>query len=115
MASAVKSGAVLFHSGSADLTASSLPTLKRIALAFRDCQGMKLRVEGHTDDSGPVDMNQKLSEARAKSVVGYLNLRGVDVSRLSASGFGMSRPEVPNSSAANKARNRRIEFTVEAL
>lgn len=115
VAEAVKSGPVLFHSGSADLTASSLPPLKRIAKAFRNCQGVTLRIEGHTDDKGSADLNQKLSEARARSVVGYLTLRGVDAAHLSSAGYGMSKPLVPNTTEQNRSLNRRIEFAVDKL
>ena len=110
---AVKSGVVLFRSGRADLTPESLGTLKRIATAFKGCAGTKLHVDGHTDDTGSADFNARLSLARAKTVANYLLTRNIELARLIPAGFGFSRPVAPNTTAANKALNRRIEFTVE--
>ena len=110
---AVKSGVVLFRSGRADLTPESLGTLKRIAAAFKGCQGTKLRIDGHTDNSGNADFNSRLSLARAKTVANYMLTRDIELARLIPAGFGFSRPVAPNDTAANKALNRRIEFTVE--
>ncbi|MCB2103743.1 MAG: OmpA family protein, partial [Rhodobacteraceae bacterium] len=56
--------------------------------------------------------NQSLSEKRARSVVDYLVRRGVDARRLFSAGFGEDKPMVPNDSAFNKGRNRRIEFSL---
>ena len=115
VADAVKSGTVLFKSAKADLKSTSLPTLDAIAAAFKSCPDARLRIEGHTDNSGLADMNQKLSEARAQAVSSFLVGKGIEANRISAAGFGLSRPLVPNSTPANKARNRRIEFIVDAL
>ena len=115
VATAVKSGQVLFHSASADLKGSSIATLNRIAAAFQSCPQSRLRVEGHTDNSGLAEMNQKLSDARAQAVMTYLASKGIDASRISAVGFGATRPVAPNVGAANKMMNRRIEFIVDAL
>ena len=112
---AVASGVVHFHSARAELTAESLGTLQRVAGAFQSCPGLRLRIEGHTDDTGGAEMNMELSEARAKAVASYLMSKGVDAARLTPAGFGMTRPLAPNSSAANKALNRRIEFIVDKL
>ena len=112
---AVASGVVHFHSARAELTGESLGTLQRVAGAFQSCPGLRLRIEGHTDDTGGAEMNMELSEARAKAVASYLMSKGVDAARLTPAGFGMTRPLAPNSSAANKALNRRIEFIVDKL
>ena len=115
VADAAKSGVVLFRSGRADLTASSMPMLKRVVRAFKDCPGMRLRIEGHTDDTGGAEMNLRLSKARAQSVANYLVLRGIDPGRVVSTGYGMSQPVAPNSTAVNKALNRRIEFKVDKM
>jgi len=70
----------------------------------------KLRIEGHTDNSGGDDHNMKLSQARADSVVEWLAKNGVDKSRLEAKGWGEHHHLVENNSAANKEQNRRVEF-----
>jgi outer membrane protein OmpA-like peptidoglycan-associated protein len=69
-------------------------------------------VEGHTDNTGTDKVNQKLSQDRADSVKAYLVQAGVASSRLDATGFGASKPLVPNVGARNKARNRRVVFTI---
>lgn len=75
----------------------------------------KLRVEGHTDNSGTPVHNLKLSQDRADSVVKYLVSKGIDANRLVGVGYGMTRPVAPNDTPANKALNRRTEFHVQEL
>jgi outer membrane protein OmpA-like peptidoglycan-associated protein len=71
-----------------------------------------LSIEGHTDDVGPAKKNFELSSARALAVRSYLGAHGVDASRLRSMGYGVSKPLVPNRSAASRARNRRVEFRI---
>jgi OOP family OmpA-OmpF porin len=74
---------------------------------------VRVRIDGHTDSDGSAAYNQRLSEERAKTVRDYLvNERGIEASRIEVKGFGESQPIAPNDSAANKARNRRVEITV---
>jgi len=113
VSTAVQSGPVRFETSSAKLTRASAATLDSVARAFKSCATGKLKVEGHTDDRGAADYNLKLSEARARSVVAYLTARGIDGARVASDGFGFAKPLVPNSSAANMAKNRRIDFIVE--
>jgi OOP family OmpA-OmpF porin len=73
-------------------------------------------IEGHTDSTGTDEYNQGLSERRATAVMNRLiNTHGISPSRLSAVGYGESRPVVPNTTSENRARNRRImaEVSVE--
>jgi OOP family OmpA-OmpF porin len=73
---------------------------------------MSVAIEGHADSTGPDAYNQKLSERRAKAVMAYLvNTVGIDPSRLTAVGYGESRPAYPNDTPENQAKNRRVEFT----
>ena len=113
VATAVKSGLVLFNSARATLKSGSIGTLNRIAAAFLACRDKALRIEGHTDSTGNSDMNQKLSEARAQTVAQYLVSKGIETGRVTSAGFGQARPVAPNDTAANKALNRRIEFIVQ--
>jgi uncharacterized protein (TIGR03382 family) len=71
-----------------------------------------VRVEGHTDDRGAADANLALSQARAKAVVEYLIAKGIVAGRLEAEGIGEARPLVTNDTAANRARNRRVELVI---
>jgi len=71
---------------------------------------LKLRVEGHTDNQGNAAANQALSEKRAQAVMGWLVANGVDSSRLSAKGFGQSKPLADNGTEDGRAKNRRVEL-----
>lgn len=70
----------------------------------------KLDIEGHTDSDGEEAANNSLSDKRAKSIAQYLENKGVNMARLSARGYGESRPIVPNDIPENKEKNRRVEF-----
>ncbi len=71
---------------------------------------MKGIIEGHTDNVGSEDVNQKLSERRAAAIKRYLIQNfGISPDRLQAEGYGMSRPVVDNDTARGRSKNRRIE------
>ena len=75
--------------------------------------GARVRIEGHTDSTGPEAYNQGLSERRANSVRSYLVSHGVDASRLTTVGYGESRPLADNGTREGRALNRRVELQVE--
>lgn len=75
----------------------------------------KLRIEGHTDNSGAAAHNKQLSQERADAVAKYLADHGTDKTRLTTVGFGDTKPEVANDTKENKAKNRRTEFHVDEL
>ena len=75
----------------------------------------KLRIEGHTDDVGGKDHNQKLSQDRAQAVVDWLGRSGVDRSRLDSRGWGEDHPVSKNDTAPNREQNRRVEFKLWEL
>lgn len=110
--SAAKEGIINFERAKADLARESLPTLNKLAQVARDCPQIKIEIEGHTDAEGTPERNQRLSDRRARAVVDYLVRAGVDAGKLVAVGYGETRPVAPNDTAENRARNRRIEFTV---
>ena len=103
---------IYFDSGSANIKAESFPILDVIAETLLANEGVNVRIVGHTDSDGSTSYNQGLSERRAQSVYQYLVNKGVPASRLSTAGYGEERPAVPNTSSANKAQNRRIEFEI---
>lgn len=107
-----KTGAIHFKTGSAELDDKSVPLLNSVADITGRCPAVSIDVAGHTDNVGNKNANQRLSEQRARSVVDYLTGKGIDAGRIQSAGFGDTRPLVPNDSEANRAKNRRIEFTV---
>lgn len=112
MSEAAAAGTIRFEFGSADLDAESAPTLDRLAEIAKGCPTFRIEVRGHSDSIGSEERNQQISEARARVVADYLSRAGVDAARLHATGYGSTRPVVPNASATDRAMNRRIEFSV---
>jgi outer membrane protein OmpA-like peptidoglycan-associated protein len=103
---------IYFARGSSRLESRSAPLLDSIIKIVNRCPELTIRVDGHTDSDGSEDLNQVLSEARARSVRAYLVEAGADGGRVDAIGFGEAVPIVANDTADNKQRNRRIEFSV---
>ncbi len=77
--------------------------------------GLKIEIQGHTDNTGSEEKNRALSEARAKSVYSYLIEKGIDAERLSYKGYASSKPIADNTSEAGRSKNRRTEFVVTAI
>jgi chemotaxis protein MotB len=113
----VVSDKVLFDLGRADLKPEGRQVLDGLAVALRDLPN-DLAIEGHTDNrplnhGALFDSNWELSTARATSVLRYfVDQLGIPAARVSASGYADQRPLVPNDSAENQARNRRVEIVV---
>jgi len=100
-----------FDTGKATIKPESKPLLDEIGKLLNNNPELKLSIEGHTDNVGNKDANQKLSEARAASVKDYLvKNSGVNASRLSTKGFGDTKPVADNGTDAGKAQNRRVEL-----
>ncbi|MFD0594241.1 OmpA family protein [Catellatospora coxensis] len=108
----VKLPAVTFLDNSTTLTAAGRAALGQAARILTANPQVKVRIEGHTDSNGTAADNLALSRARAKTVLDYLVKQGVAADRLTAQGYGESRPARPNTSEANQAVNRRVEFIV---
>ena len=102
---------VNFDTDSAKLKAESTTILDQ-AVEVLNQQAVAVRVEGHADSRGSDAYNQSLSDKRARSVMDYLVSKGVDAARLSSAGYGESKPVVANDSAANMAKNRRVDLVV---
>ena len=71
---------------------------------------VKIEIQGHTDNKGKEAVNRKLSEDRAKAVVGYLAIKGVKMNRMRAVGYGSNLPIADNSTEEGRELNRRIEM-----
>ena len=74
-----------------------------------------IRIEGHTDAIGEEEYNIELSQKRAEQVMKFLQEQGIDPLRMSAQGFGESRPIGSNRTDQGRAKNRRVEFHVEDI
>ena len=110
---ATVSGTLNFETASAALDPESLDLLEDVATVLRANPSAVLIVEGHTDNEGRDDSNLALSQARAEAVVTYLGSLGIDETRLTAIGYGETRPIAENGTLIGRAQNRRIEFVVE--
>ncbi len=106
-------GSATFETGSATLSDDAIDLLDQAIELLIANPSTVLIVEGHTDDQGDDQANLELSQARADAVVEYLVGGGVDASRLTAIGYGESRPVASNETEEGRAQNRRIEFIVE--
>ena len=103
---------VNFDFDSAQIRQDSQAKLDRVVNILRENPAVRVRVEGHTDSTGPDQYNMGLSYRRAESVKNYLEGKGIDSNRLSVVGFGESKPLVSNNTRAGRAVNRRVEFKV---
>ncbi len=105
---------IQFAHNSADILPASTALLEEIADVLRTTPRIKrVEIQGHTDNTGAQDYNQNLSEQRAASVRSWLTDKGgVAPERLGSKGYGQSRPLVPNVTAGNRARNRRVQFVI---
>jgi outer membrane protein OmpA-like peptidoglycan-associated protein len=105
---------IQFAPGTATILGGSVQLLDQVALTLK-CRIdiTKLRIDGHTDDTGSDALNLKLSENRAKSVRDYLVRKGkVAPERLDFTGHGRTQPMVSNKDAAGREKNRRVEFVI---
>ncbi|MEE9415539.1 MAG: DUF937 domain-containing protein [Acidimicrobiales bacterium] len=103
--------AIGFEPGSADLTGDSSTDLDK-AVAFLTANPVDIAIEGHTDSDGEERSNLLLSQQRAEAVLDYLVDHGIEISRLSAQGFGEGVPIADNDTAEGRGENRRIEFRI---
>lgn len=103
---------LLFDYNSAALDAKTLGYLQTIAQLLKKDPKLKLEISAHTDNHGTHDDNMALSQKRAQAVQAFLIKAGIAKERLSAKGYGETRPIVPNNTAANRERNRRVELRI---
>jgi len=101
---------VTFGSGNAALTPNAKTVLDGIAEQLLSYPKVKIEIHGYTDNQGNPKTNLDLSERRARAVVGYLAIRGVKMSRMSAIGFGQDNPIADNKTKEGRELNRRIEM-----
>ncbi len=101
---------IYFITGSAKLDKRSFKGLDDVVKIMGENPETKLAIDGHTDNVGSDELNQKLSDNRAASVKAYLVSKGVAESRLISTGYGESQPVADNKTAAGRQKNRRVEM-----
>ncbi len=111
---ALSQNSIYFDSGKASISSDSFGLLDSLIYTAHRCQEAAIQIEGHTDSDGDDAFNQTLSEKRAQAVQSYLAKAGLDAGRLSAKGFGESKPVADNGTDEGKAKNRRIDFVILA-
>ncbi|PYP34108.1 MAG: hypothetical protein DMD49_01285 [Gemmatimonadetes bacterium] len=101
---------VNFQTGRSVLTADSYAVLDQVAASLLANPEIKIEIAGYTDNTGPVGVNIRLSQARAAAVRAYLARNGVSPTRMLARGYGSRTPIAPNTTIAGRAQNRRVEL-----
>src|SRR5207237_4146525 len=99
-----------FETRRADINPRLRPILDQFASGLASQAGSDVRIIGHTDSTGPDELNDRLSLARAQSVRDYIVTRGVRPELIQIAGRGEHEPVADNSTDAGRARNRRVEI-----
>jgi len=108
-------GDVTFATDSATIKPQFYGPLDQVAATLNQYTSTYIDVVGHTDNTGPAEYNQRLSEARARSVADYISSRGVYPPRINIGGAGEDQPKASNATAAGRQENRRVELTIRPM
>ncbi|MFS4469670.1 DUF5723 family protein [Maribacter sp. 2210JD10-5] len=103
---------ILFNSGKSSIKDESTAVLVDILKILNEYPNANFVIEGHTDSIGSVQTNQRLSESRAKAVMDFLVKSGIAANRLSAIGYGESKPIATNMYKDGRQKNRRVEINL---
>ncbi|HAS44436.1 MAG TPA: hypothetical protein DCS93_28415 [Microscillaceae bacterium] len=103
---------IFFEFAKARLLPKSFPELNKLVALLKKHPQIQIKIQGHTDNVGTHTRNQQLSERRAQSVVNYLINKGVLKERLTAEGFGETKPIDTNQTKQGRQNNRRVAFVV---
>ena len=101
---------IFFENNSDKLKVASLVQIDDLAVILNRYDAATLTVEGHTDDGGKDEANRILSQKRTESVAKYLITKGINTNRLTATGYGESKPIADNKTTLGRAKNRRVEL-----
>ena len=105
---------IFFDSGKSVLREASNTELNRLVKLLTDVPTLQIEISGHTDNTGSATINEKLSQDRAQAVVNYLKGKGIDTGRLTAKGYGSSKPIASNATKFGRQENRRTEFEIKS-
>ena len=103
---------VFFVTGKASLQKESYPELNELAEAMAFKESLTIEISGYTDNVGDEAANQKLSEARANAVRSFLIRKGISSSRITAIGYGETRPVADNYTPDGRQKNRRTQVRI---
>jgi OmpA-OmpF porin, OOP family len=103
---------ITFEYDSSVLQDPSYIELEKLLLLLKDNPKIEIEIHGHTDNHGDDDYNLTLSKKRAKAVLTYLMMNGIDKARLTSQGFGEKKPIKGNETNEGRRQNRRVEFSV---
>ncbi len=105
---------ILFAFSKSDLGDSAKKNLGNLATILKNNPNTNIEIQGHTDSRGTEEYNMGLSLRRANAVKDYLNLQGIDPSRMTVKGYGETAPAYSNDTPEGMAQNRRVEFLITA-
>ncbi len=108
----IKLNNVFFEFNKADLLPESFTELDVVVDYMSKHKTVEIELAGHTDNIGSDDANNKLSQKRAESVKSYIASKGISEARITAKGYGKTKPVADNSTDIGREQNRRVEFTV---
>lgn len=109
-------GPIRFKTGKAEVDPKCDKTMQAIADILAEFPGFHVQIDGHTDNVGDPKKNLDLSQARSQAVADYLvTKKQADAKRLSGKGWGDTQPIADNKTAAGRAKNRRVDFTVTKM
>ena len=101
---------IYFNTGTSVISAKAIKPLDEAIAILKANPAAKLSIEGHSDNTGKTDANKKLSQKRADAIAAYLTKKDIAANRLTAIGYGDEKPVADNKTAADKAKNRRVEL-----
>ena len=108
--SATFKGDIFFDSNASTLKPGAYSAIDRISKVLNNYPQTTIKVEGHTDSTGPEDYNQRLSEKRAETVKDALTKKAVDPRRINAVGYGESQPI-----SSDNATYRRVSIVIVTI
>jgi OmpA-OmpF porin, OOP family len=103
---------IYFDFDRATLKKESFVELNKVVEFLKQNSSVEIEIAGHTDGKGSDDYNLNLSQGRSQSVVDYIVSQGIESARLTAHGYGESKPIDSNDTPEGQANNRRVEFTI---
>jgi outer membrane protein OmpA-like peptidoglycan-associated protein len=103
---------IYFETGRAGLKPESYRSLSALIEFLNEYPNVRVEIGGHTDNVGSAQVNQRVSEERAKAVADYVIENGVSPERVVSKGYGFSKPKASNRTAEGRAQNRRVGFTI---